>query len=93
MGESEADFRGTEAGGDEPLGGMKEEKDEEDISRKCNVNSQVFQILTPRKRFGIAESEEDCGKLKKESEAEKKSSEKDELMEVVGSLSQERKCV
>ena len=87
MGKSEADFRGPEAGGDEPLGGMKDEKNEEDIGRECDVNNQVFEILTPRKRFGIADSEEDCGKLKEESQTEKKSGEKDELMEVVGFLS------
>ena len=56
---------------------MKEEKDKEDVSRGCDVNSEVFEILTPRKRIGIAESEEDCGKLKEEGQAEKKSGEKD----------------
>jgi len=77
MGRSEADFRGADAGGDEPLGRMKKKKDEKDIGRECDVNSQVFNILTPRKRFGIAEGEEDCGKLKEEGQAEKKSGEKD----------------
>jgi len=56
---------------------MKKKKDEKDIGRECDVNSQVFNILTPRKRFGIAEGEEDCGKLKEEGQAEKKSGEKD----------------
>ena len=87
MGESEAGLCRTDPRGEKPLGGMKKEKDEEDIGRESNVNSQVFEILTPRKRFGIAKSQKDRGKLKEESQAEKKCGEKDELMEVVGFLS------
>ena len=90
MGKSETDFHRVEARGDEPVGGMKEEKDKKDISRECDVNSQVFEVMIPRERSGITESEKDRGKLKEESEAEKKSGEKDELVEVVGFLSQER---
>jgi len=53
MGKSETDFHRVEARGDEPVGGMKEEKDKKDISRECDVTSQVFEVLIPRKGSGI----------------------------------------
>ena len=58
MGESEADFRGTEAGRDKAMCGMKQQENEEDFGGDGEIDGEVLNNASQGGRFIIAEDHE-----------------------------------